>query len=250
MYVESVSAPTERQTHTARVRSVEDAGAGLVEVVLDVPPPCARAYVHVGQYVEVLAEDAVAYFALCNDPGEAPFRLLIRPRGTVAEALARAHAGAAFTVSEPLGSGFEWDKTRDADVFVVVAGTGFAIAPAILRARLSEGASASTFLLVGTAGEVPMAHALSGIRAAGVSVTLCVPLGHGREAVFPRVEADLETTLALRLSDLRSAGAESSRRRVCVFAAGPEALLSSLEALVRAENERARTTWCELLLNA
>ena len=237
----------------ARVLSVAEAGAGLLQVDLQPPAAFAHAYVHVGQYVQVKADGATAYFALCSDPGDLTWTLLVRPRGDVAEALQAADVGAAFSVSEPLGVGFDWPRTVDADVFVVVAGTGFAIAPPILRARIREGAGAATALLIGSDGHVALGSALREMEASQVTITLCAPAlskNLQEPAHFPVVPTDLETTLAAKLNELRSRLSKQQRRRVCVFAAGPEALLATLQEQLRLANELEGVPWCELLLNA
>lgn len=250
VYGESVSGRVEK----AQIQGVADAGAGLVQVSLRVSPDFVASYVDVGQYVQVSTDDSQSYFALSCSPGDATWTLLVRPRGAVAEALSQAQVGTEFSISEPLGSGFDWDRTLGADVFVVVAGTGFAIAPPILSARIEEGAGHRTALLLGTDGHVPLASALAEMEGKGISITLCVPAVTPENvpstASFMRANADLETALATRLETLRWGEPAEQRRRVCVFAAGPEALLASLQQLVRAENERAGMAWCELLLNA
>lgn len=239
------------------------AGAGLTLVELEPSADFAGAYTHVGQYVQVAEGSSRSYFALCGDPGAASWSLLVRAKGVVAEALAVGKGGATFSVSEPLGSGFDWEKTLDADVFVVVAGTGFAIAPPILRARVREGEGAATSLLIGTDGPVALEAFLSDLVSRGVQVTLCAPTAAqdaDATSPFPLVHDDLVETLALRIAALRprrpsrapaqTPRAVQQRRRVCVFAAGPEALLKALQDLLARENELAGFSWCELLLNA
>ena len=255
MYGESVAGRRE----DAQIHAVADAGAGLVQVAFRVSPAFASSYTRVGQYVQVTVGGSNAYFALSCSPGDAVWTLLVRPRGVVAEALALANVGEVFSVTEPLGSGFDWDRTLDANVFVVVAGTGFAIAPPILQARIEEGVGDRTALLLGTDGSVPLASLLGQMaRQGGISIALCVPFpersASSQVVPFSQTSADLETALASRLETLRRSETKQQRRRVCVFAAGPEALLAALQDLVRAENDRAGASssapWCALLLNA
>jgi NAD(P)H-flavin reductase len=229
----------------ARIASVEPIGGGLWGVRLDVADETRASYTHVGQYTQVRAAGDEAYFLLANDPAtQAAWELVVRPKGQVAEALVRARPGDAVETADAMGAGFDWAKTADLRLAVVVAGSGWAAAPPVLRARIREGLAAETALLVGVddVRDPPALAALESYRASGVLVTLCVlPKGTDVGAVpeaplphdLPVFHGTAESRLRRALGPMGSDGAPEDGVAWAAIAVGPDALVQGLHALAR-----------------
>ncbi len=199
---------------------------------------------HIGQYTQVRTGDDEAYFLLASDAHALPWDLVVRPKGQVAESLVRARAGDLVEVADAMGAGFDWAKTADLRLAVVVAGSGWAAAPPVLRARIREGLAAETALLVGVDDprEPPARAALESYQASGVLVTLCVlPKGTdvGIEPAaqlphhLPVFHGTAEARLRGALGPMRDDGAPQDGGAWAAIAVGPEALVSGLHALAR-----------------
>lgn len=229
----------------ARIASVQAIGAGLWGIRLDVADDTRASYTHIGQYTQVRAADDEAYFLLANDPATRdPWELVVRPKGRVAEALVRALPGDAVEIAAAMGAGFDWAKTADLRLAVVVAGSGWAGAPPVLRARIREGLAAETALLVGVDDprDPPALATLESYRASGVLVTLCVlpkgtdvgtenepPVTHH----LPVFHGTAEARLRAALGPMREDGAPEDGRAWAAIAVGPDPLVQGLHALAR-----------------
>lgn len=226
----------------ARITSVKAIGGGLWGIGLDAAPESRASYTHIGQYTQLRTAGDEAYFLLASDPAtENAWELVVRPKGQVAEALVRARPGDAVEVAHAMGAGFDWAKTADLRLAVVVAGSGWAGAPPVLRARIREGLAAETALLVGVDDprDPPAVADLESYRAAGVLVTLCVlpsgadvgagPFGHQ----LPVFHGSAEARLRAALGPLRADGAPEDGSAWAAIAVGPEPLVQGLHALAR-----------------
>ncbi len=227
----------------ARIASVKAIGGGLWGIRLDVAAETGASYTHVGQYTQLRTAGDEAYFLLANDPATRDaWDLVVRPKGQVAEALVRALPGDSVEVADAMGAGFDWAKTADLRLAVVVAGSGWAGAPPVVRARIREGLAAETALLVGVDDprDPPALAELESYRASGVLVTLCVlsrgtDVGVADEAVhrLPVFHGTAEARLRAALGPMREDGAPADGLAWAAIAVGPEPLVQGLHALAR-----------------
>jgi NAD(P)H-flavin reductase len=164
-------------SHLARVVGNRSAGGEMKLVALDVPDVVRASYTRPGQYVHVALRGETGYFALGNRAGRegtAPWEILLRRGGGVADLLFDASDGLEVNVSIALGPGFPVDSARGESALVVVTAGAFAAARATIAHRIADGDASKTSLLVGarTIESVPLQDEIDAMSARGVDVRI------------------------------------------------------------------------------
>jgi NAD(P)H-flavin reductase len=222
----------------ASLRGKDDAGGGLVRLVLAPPLDLVGSYVRPGQYVVLRADGKSAYFVLAGDPGDPSWMLLVRPVG---EAAAAALGGSPVLVSEAHGAGFPMDEAQGRELIVAVTGSGIAAARPVLRARVLAGEGKATQLFVGvrTREDLALGEELTAWGSAGATVVVCL----SRETAPPGA-AGYATGYVQDVARARAAPASGARRMI--FAAGVKPMIEAVRALARdmgAEESDVRTNY-------
>jgi NAD(P)H-flavin reductase len=137
-----------------------------------------------GQFVKLAAGGDETYFALADAPrpGAGWVELLVKPGGSVADALVAARAGDVVHMSDPIGEGYRVDLLAEGrDLVLVAAGSGIAPIRALLLVALDRRAAdpaslGRIFLCYGQARAVDFAFRaeLSALADSGAAdVVLC-----------------------------------------------------------------------------
>ena len=166
------SAP--RSSHVAHVLARRDAGGEMTLVTFDVPAALRESYTHPGQYALFTFGEDEGYFVLASQVGRAPWEILLRARGGVADSLLAAPIGAPVSVSRAIGEGFPVERARGEDAVVVVTAAAIGAARATVSRRIDDGDATRTRLVVGARDErtLPLANELADMRRAGVPVRI------------------------------------------------------------------------------
>jgi NAD(P)H-flavin reductase len=159
----------------ARLVARNDAGGGLVRVVVEPHPGLVESYVRPGQYVEMRIGGEEGFFVVSSDPGVSPWELVMRSGGGASDVVLACDADTPLELSGALGHGFPLDDVRSAPLAVVVGGTGVAAGPPIVRRRIHDGDARRTAAFVGVrhVSELPLEAELRAWAQAGVRVVLC-----------------------------------------------------------------------------
>lgn len=237
--------------HRARVASVEDVGGKMSLVTLALDDPIAASYEHAGQYTRLELEGESGYFVLAcapaarsplsggaarREPGPRRWQILVRGGG-VADRLIAIPKGTELRVSPALGAGFPNQRAHGRPLLVVVGGTGFAAARALVPARIAGGDAARTTLFLGVRREedVPLRGELEAWAEAGVGVTICLsrPNGAGAPSREDRRDARERPTRAIRahgyVQDVLRARA--IKHTGPIFVVGPLGLIAAMRSM-------------------
>jgi NAD(P)H-flavin reductase len=234
----------------AALTARRDAGGGLHLVTLRPAPDVAAQYRAPGQYVQVLA-GAAGYFVLAGDMGAAEWELLVRKNGGAADALVMSAPGTALPVVGPLGEGFPLERARGRRLVLAVVGSALAVARPILRDRLHRAETAATSIYVGarSLGDLALVDELASWARAGSTVVLCLsgPLPDGPDAALGGAPVSVRAGWVQRVLAQDVEGGRLAD--ALVFAAGPEAMLNDVRALVPPTSEGGPTVALEVVTN-
>jgi NAD(P)H-flavin reductase len=217
----------------ARVTSVVDVGGEMSVVTLAVPDEAiAATYTRAGQYVRLGLGSESGYFVLAHPPPNAAGRgapvagswqILIKGGG-VADRLLAVAPGSEVCVSPALGEGFPTERARSKPLMVVVGGTGFAAARALVPQRIDDGYARCTSLFVGMRRpqDVPVRDELGRWAEAGVQVTVCLSRPSSED---PIATGPVSAAVGYVQDVVRAKGV---RHRGPVFVVGPLGLIAAM----------------------
>jgi NAD(P)H-flavin reductase len=167
---------TAARSYVAQIAKRHDAGGGMTLISLDVPDEVRESYERPGQYTHLTLGDEGGYFVMGGREGRAPWEIVLRRGGGVADRLIDALLGVDTLVSKALGHGFPVDNARAQEVLVLVTAGAIAAARATVWRRIEDGDAKKTSLLVGArrVDTVPLAQELGAMRDAGVDVRIAL----------------------------------------------------------------------------
>jgi len=203
--------------HAVRILGRRDAGGGMTLFSLEAPPALRDTYARPGQYAYFELGSEQGFFVLASREKRAPWEVLVRRGGGVADAMLGAPDGVTLSASPALGHGFPLHLAAGRSAMVVVTAGSFAAARATVHRRIEDGDAEKTQLGDGAraSADVPLPAEIEAMKQAGVDVHIVLAstqgyvqdwlpkLWHGDAAwVFvagarPMMEAVMDAALAL-----------------------------------------------------
>ena len=164
-----------------RVLGRRDAGGGMTLFALDVPDALRESYARPGQYAYFELGAEQGFFVLASREKHAPWEVLVRGGGGVADAMLQAPDGVALGATPALGHGFPIEQARGSAVMVVVTAGSFAAARAAVLRRIDEGDASRTQLVLGARApeDVPLRGDIDAMKRAGVDVHVVISSEQG-----------------------------------------------------------------------
>ena len=164
----------------------EPVGGALHRVRLAVSADVAASHTRHGQYVELRHGETKGHFVLASAPGDAPWDLVVKRGGALADLLCDLPPGTAVVTSLAQGPGFPFDEARGRPLVLFATGSGIAAMLSTLRARIATGDAPRTYLLYGVRErrDVALEAELESIRKAGIDVAVCLSREHTQEEGF------------------------------------------------------------------
>jgi NAD(P)H-flavin reductase len=218
---------TALRTYVAHVTDRRDVGGGMTLFALDIPGALRESYVRPGQYAHLTLIGEAGYFVLGSRELRAPWEIVLRRGGAVADLLLAAPVGLEVAASRALGEGFPVEAARGHDAIVLVTAGAFAAARAVMGRRLDDGDAARTLLIIGarTLATVPFEDELGVMRRAGADVRIVLS---GADAQAPYDRGYVQHVLE-----------REWRSDAWVFVAGAEAMVREVKATARGLGARA-----------
>lgn len=175
-------------------------GGGLLELQLKVSVAHAESYSRLGQYTQVFHGTQRAYFFLAGTPRSDVWKLVLKPQGDVAVYLSTLPEGCAVELSTAQSEGFAWESIAEGNVALLLVGSGFGAAFAVLEARATSKSSTRLYLGVEDASNPPAPDFLRAQRDRGVEIVLCTLTESGHSNEFETLVGPMEIAFTTAIS--------------------------------------------------
>jgi NAD(P)H-flavin reductase len=211
------------ESFVAHVMERRDVGGGMTLFALEVPGALRESYLRPGQYAHLTLIGEAGYFVLGSREKRAPWEIVLRRGGGVADLLLAAPVGLEIAASRAIGTGFPVDAARGTETVVLVTAGAIAAARAVVGRRIDDGDAARTSLLIGarSLSTVPFEDELAAMRTSGVKVRIVLSAAEG-SAAAPHDRGYVQNILAREWAS-----------DAWVFVAGASEMVQGVKAMAR-----------------
>jgi len=214
--------------HRARLIDREEVGGNLVLVSLQPEPGVRDSYARPGQYVSVRADGASSHFVLAGEVAASRWQLLVRPGGTVANAIIALPPDENVETTRAVGAGFPVAEARERPLLLAATGSGIAAMRPVIHDRIDSHDAGNTWLYLGirTQRDVPLAGELAEWRQKGVHVTVCLSRDAASSGDTVFAEGYVQDVARRRM-----AKSMSRAKGAMIFAAGVKEMIAGMRSL-------------------